>query len=475
MPPESYLDAENPTYHNCVASVTGLSHDNQTAGYWPCLSPKIFNPVNLNPDQWMEASAALGMKEICITAKHQGGFTLWPSKFTPYGVQAATNFQGGKGDPLKQFVAAAKRWNIKVCYYFNPLDDGYLAQVANVTAETFMAKEKGMLTELLSDGSPYGPVHRLWFDGAGSQRPAGLLKNYSEYYDSCFQLIRTLSPQTLISPYRGDVCMSTGSLYTNSGPAPNSSDSSGCGAFSEEGKYFHPTEMHGITMQEGPDGNTDAQPTYWFWHPWACAKNITGCPWIGHANASRIFDSYIVTVGRGAVLNMNIPPERTGRMNVSVAGVMAEAGKAINDTFKQSVAAVGSASGQCTDGVAEITVPAGVQFDYIMTMEDLVHGQRFGNYSIDFQQVGSSTWETLVPPANVSVSGSKSKGLQDRPDGHDPRDSHIGHKRIDLPVVATSGPAAVAIAKVRLNCLRAIEEPVYVRSFSLHKKTVPWE
>jgi hypothetical protein len=81
------------------------------------------------------------------------------------------------------------------------------------------------------------------------------------------------------------------------------------------------------TVQEGPDGNTDAMPTYWFWHPWACAFNISGCPWIGHANASRIFDSYIVTVGRGATLNMNIPPERTGRMNVSVAAVMREAGE----------------------------------------------------------------------------------------------------------------------------------------------------
>jgi hypothetical protein len=39
---------------------------------------------------------------------------------------------------------------------------------------------------------------------------------------------------------------------------------------------------------------------------------------VGHANASRIFDSYIVTVGRGATLNMNIPPERTGQMNASV-------------------------------------------------------------------------------------------------------------------------------------------------------------
>ena len=36
------------------------------------------------------------------------GFTLWQSKHTPYGVQAATNWRGGKGDVLKEFVAAAK-------------------------------------------------------------------------------------------------------------------------------------------------------------------------------------------------------------------------------------------------------------------------------------------------------------------------------------------------------------------------------
>lgn len=65
--------------------------------------------------------------------------------------------------------------------------------------------------------------------------------------------------------------------------------------------------------------------------------------------------------------------------------------------------------------------------------------------------------------------------LGDRPDGQDPRDSHIGHKRIDLPEVATRGAKALKIAKVRLNCIEAWEEPVYVRSFSVHKKSVPWE
>ena len=79
------------------------------------------------------------------------------------------------------------------------------------------------------------------------------------------------------SPYRGDVCSSIGSLYTNDGPAPNSTNSSECATPSEAGRYFHPSEMHGVTMQEGPDGNTPAAPTYWFWRESAyciaCARH----------------------------------------------------------------------------------------------------------------------------------------------------------------------------------------------------------
>ena len=280
----------------------------------------------------------------------------------------------------------------------------------------------------------------------------------------------------MISSYRGDVCASAGgtTTYTNDGPPPNSTDPSNCLPNSKvgAGKYFHPTEMHGITIQEGPDGNSDEQPTYWFWHPWACAKNVTGCPWIGHANASRIYDSYIVTVGRGAVLNMNIPPERTGQMNASVFKVMIDAGKAINATFRNAVVEVHDVSGPCTAGVAELTVPDGAEFDYVMGMENLVHGQRFGNYSVEYQAVGSSNWEILVPA--VVQNGPDAGQLGDRPDGNDPRDSHIGHKRIDIPVVPTSGAQATKIGKVRLNCISAYAEPVYVRTFSLHKKTVPW-
>ena len=49
----------------------------------PRLNPDVFNPTDLDVEDWMAASAAMGMKEICLTAHHEGGFALWPS-FTNY-------------------------------------------------------------------------------------------------------------------------------------------------------------------------------------------------------------------------------------------------------------------------------------------------------------------------------------------------------------------------------------------------------
>ena len=129
-------------------------------------------------------------------------------------------------------------------------------------------------------------------------------------------------------------------------------------------------------------------------------------------------------------------------------------------------------SGPCTTGIAQIAVQPGTEFDYIVSMEDMTQGARFANYSVEFQRVGSPSWEVLVPP--VHAGSPDELQARDRPDGHDPRDSHIGHKRIDLPVVPASGADAIRIKAVRLNCIAAFEEPVHVRSFSLHKKTVPW-
>ena len=189
---------------------------------------------------------------------------------------------------------------------------------------------------------------------------------------------------------------------------------------------------------------------------------------------------------------MNIPPERTGRMNASVVRVMAEAGAAINATFRVTVAALAApVSGDCTSDFARLTLPpGGAAFDYVVTMEDMAHGARVANYSVEYRAEGSDAWRVLVPPvpakkngSSWSASASSSQRLGgrygDRPDGHDPRDSHVGRKRIDLPVVRTrtghQGQGGVRVAEVRFNCIEAFEAPVHLKGFSLHKRTVPWE
>ena len=59
-------------------------------------------------------------------------------------------------------------------------------------------------------------------------------------------------------------------------------------------------------------------------------------------------------------------------------------GKAINDTFHNSDATVSQVSGPCTAGFAELEVPNGAEFDYVMAMENLEPGQRIANYSVEY-------------------------------------------------------------------------------------------
>jgi hypothetical protein len=57
----------------------------------------------------------------------------------------------------------------------------------------------GMMTEVLTK---YGPVNRLWFDGLNMgvvQKDMQSPTVYKPYYDSMFELIRKVSPDTLIS------------------------------------------------------------------------------------------------------------------------------------------------------------------------------------------------------------------------------------------------------------------------------------
>lgn len=77
-----------------------------------------FAPPDAGPNiaQWMETVKAMGASQICLTVRHVGGFTLWPSATTNYSV-AASSWRSGKGDVVAEFVAAARAAGVSPCFY----------------------------------------------------------------------------------------------------------------------------------------------------------------------------------------------------------------------------------------------------------------------------------------------------------------------------------------------------------------------
>lgn len=104
-----------------------------------------------------------------MTAQHEGGFALWPSNFTKYGV-SSSSYKDGNGDILKEFSDACNEHGIKICYYLNIMNNMYFTFAEKLGAKEYMERELGMLREVVEN---YGPVDRFWFDGT-HHTPTGL-------------------------------------------------------------------------------------------------------------------------------------------------------------------------------------------------------------------------------------------------------------------------------------------------------------
>ena len=98
--------------HYTLNPFTGQQHGD---GQEP---PAKFNPTELDVDQWMTTAKAMGAKYAVLTARHEGGFCLWPSKTTDYTI-ANSPYKNGKGDLVREFVDACRRHGLKVGLYHN--------------------------------------------------------------------------------------------------------------------------------------------------------------------------------------------------------------------------------------------------------------------------------------------------------------------------------------------------------------------
>ncbi len=105
-----------------------------------------------------KTAKAAGMKQLILTAKHHDGFCLWPSNYTEHSIKNSP-YKAGKGDIVKEFVMACKKYGLKAGLYLSPWDRNH----KDYGKESYIVYYKNQLEELLTQ---YGEINEIWFDGA---------------------------------------------------------------------------------------------------------------------------------------------------------------------------------------------------------------------------------------------------------------------------------------------------------------------
>ncbi len=198
--------------------------------------PNMFQPTDLDTDQWARTLRDSGFKLAILTVKHHDGFVLYPTRYTDFSVASST-WREGKGNVLREFVDSMRKYGIKIGVYLSPADHG--AYTAGVFANgsprneraisdirsrgpTFVAGDdraedsslakfmlqatdygEMLLNQLYEVLTEYGQIDEVWFDGAQGHIPGDKKENYD--WDSYYELIYALQPQAVVAITGHDV------------------------------------------------------------------------------------------------------------------------------------------------------------------------------------------------------------------------------------------------------------------------------
>jgi alpha-L-fucosidase len=379
-------------------------------------NPKVFNPTQFDPDQWMKAIKASGAKYVVLVAKHHDGFCLWPTDQTDYSIKQSP-WKNGKGDMVAEVAKAARANGLQFGVYLSPWDRH------EPKYKDPAAYDKYYNAELEELASHYGDLVEFWLDGAGS---GGHVYNFPKIIET----LRTYQPNTIVFADTG--------LFEY-GDARWAGDESG----KIEYQNWNVIDRHGYLRWRPVEVDTPLRKLHWFWHPndEASLKSLPD-----------LIDSYENAVGHGGQWMLGVAPDNRGLLpDVDVARLH-ELGDAIHQRYSNSLLkdhlpaddnvaraidgdpdTFWSAPAGSHAATLEVRLPKPITFDSSLTMEWLNEGQNVQQYRIEAWENGH--WKTLVSSFA------------------------IGHKKIDhFP--------AVTAQRVRLNIL-ASSGDARIREFQL--------
>jgi len=268
-------------------------------------SPALFDPTAFDARQWITALRNAGVREALLSVKHHEGFCLWPSTCTTYSV-AASPFQGGQGDVVRQFVDAAHEGNVRVGFALSPLD----RHDPSYGTPAYLAVFECQLTELLTN---YGAIDEIWL----WQAPGRPEFDWGAIRD----LVRRLQPQALLE------------LANLAPTAVNDVRSVGLSA--PPGTPTAPADQSSVQSLGGTTAYIPAEAVYsirpsWFWHAAEDSQVKTVDDLVG---------LYLDSVGRNSLLRLNVPPDTRGLLADPDVAVLNQLGPAIAALYRTNVAA----------------------------------------------------------------------------------------------------------------------------------------
>lgn len=381
-------------------------------------APSVFNPVQFDPDQWMQAIKASGAKYVVLVAKHHDGFCLWPTQQTDYSVRSSP-WKDGKGDVVGDVARAARKYGLGFGIYLSPWDRHEPKYKDSAAYDVYYNAE---LEEL---ASRYGDLVEFWLDGAGS---AGHVYNFQKIIET----LRTYQPNTVVFADTGLFEYGDARWVGNE-------------AGTVDYENWNVIDRHGYLRWRPVEADTPLRKLHWFWHPKdeASLKSV-----------DELFSTYDATVGRGAQFMLGVAPDSRGLIPDVDAKRLAEFGAALRQRAAKNLALLHrpteanaafdgdpdtfwSAPPESHNAQLEVDFDQPITFDHAVTMEWLNDSQHVERYAIEIWNKKSEKWERV---AHAQA---------------------IGHKKIDAF-------APVTTTRARLNILSSTTA-AHIREFQLYR------
>lgn len=369
--------------------------------------PKFFAPTNLDCRQWARALKSAGIRLAILTAKHHDGFCLWPTATTTFSV-ASSPWKEGKGDVVREFVDACRAEGLKVGLYLSPWDRNAKCYGSPAYNEFFLAQ----LDELLTH---YGPIDEMWFDGACGEGPNGKRQVYD--WARFYTLIRKRQPNCVIAVSGPDVrwvgnesgiARESEWSVIPAGKITNATVSEGFRDFHYDGDDLAAMErrlellpLKDRTAKDIGSLKNVLSAENWVWYPAECDVSIRP-GWYWHASQDskvksleQLLRIYDCSVGRNAVLLLNVPPTSEGRFHPTDVARLKAFGDTIRETFAQNLL------GEVKPGQTDITLKTPATADVLVVQEDIAKGQRVERFRIEIRRPEKDTWESIAAATTI--------------------------------------------------------------------------